>query len=281
MYPLSLLYPLIQKKLCQDKPLDSKHRFFLSNTFGLNSFDDIRTFLVAEPEEAMSFYDLLFSPDETFQIQLEPLLSREVISIADRSQLIDRLSTSNLTATILFEQSLQGLTVTIDPIIISAFIYRLHLSRTIPISIRKMLPEKDQQQWRVLVQLRNEAIPWTEKRSDFIARIIQTFLDDDAFPNILSDMLHFCKECEDQSDFVYQLKKRKRQLSQNLNRYQHGQALYEKHSMEFLMVSGIRPIHLDVEKTNKTIRIIDKVLNDLFGTNEFILPENYTKCYTI
>lgn len=270
-----LLYDIICDQLCQDKPIDSSHRSFLANAWGLHSDSEIREFLISEPQEAISFYDLLCFPDEAFQVKIEPLFISDTISMADQSYLIDRLSTSRLTTNILFEKNCQNFNWQIDPMMISTFVSRLNLTQRISQNIRNIFVKRDSRQWPLYVLLRNKNIKWTDESCEFIERIIQTFLGDNDLSKILIHMLEFCAECGHQGDFLNQLKKRKRQLVQNLHRYKHSQDLHEKHSMEFLVSSGIRPVHVNVEDTNTAILFIDRVLKDVFGKIEYILPEDY------
>ena len=269
------LFIAIKKKLTQDIILDTCLRNFLVNTYNLSSDKEIKQFLKNEPDESISFIDLLFSPDIAFQIQIEPLISPKKFSDEDVSQLIHQLVTSNLIANINFDFTTESLSIQIPSEIVSSFIHRLNLNYEIPQALQNILTDNNPLKWQTLVQLRNEKMNWTKEVTDFISHLLETFLKDDQLTEIMAYMLSLCSEINEQEKFLSGLKRKKRQLIQNLYRYNHGQALIEKHNMEFLLLSGNRSVHVDEKQTKKQILIIDKVLNELFGEKEFILPEQY------
>jgi hypothetical protein len=276
---LCSLFDVIHTKLSQKNVLEPDIRYFLLNVYGLDSDEEIRYFLVNELDEAISFFDLFLSPDEKFQIQIERLLPVKGLSENDVADLIHCLSKSNLSATILFEHPIKQLSINIPFEIITSFVHRLYLNRKIPSHIRDVLTTDNLQKWRIFVQLRNKKMNWTDQKSDFIARILQIFLNDRQLNEILSYMLNFCTEHQDkQEDYLFLLKQKKRQLIQDLYRYNHGQALHEKYNMEYLLLSGIRSVHVDVDKTNLYISIINKVLKAVFDAQEIILPDFFYEC---
>ena len=271
---LTSFYSIICEKLCQDKNLDISHRSFLSSLWGVSSNNEIYDFLCNEPQEAMPFFDLLFFPDESIQLKIEPLLNSNPISYTTQSYLIDKLSSNLMTANIILDDSTK-FSWQIDPMIIKNFVSRLNLTQKIPENIKKIFNNDDNFQWNLYVLLRSNNIIWTDECCEFIEKIIRSFFKDKELFGILTSMLKFCAECGYKGDFFDQLKKRKRQHVQNLHRHKHSQNLHERHSKEFLNSSGIRPVHVDVKKTNISIQIIDKVLNESFLTTECILPEDY------
>ena len=256
-----MLYSALFKKLSAPICLDMTHRNFLSQAFGIASIDDIQNFLCTDSQEIMTFFDWLFFPDLTFQLHIESILSGSSISTADQDDLLDRLTKKKIQTSIQLDaKSFQ--TISIGPMIITPFISRLGLKRHIPKKFIDILYIDDNQKNRVLVYLRNEPIEWTDKRSRFISQIIQAFLHNpDELFDILPQMLIFCGQY--QHNFMHELTRRKHQLLQNLERFQNVQALQEKHSIEFLVSSGVRSIHVDVLQSQAEIAIIDKVL---YGT---------------
>jgi hypothetical protein len=253
-----LLYAALLKKLREPIHLDISHRNFLSQTFGIESIDEIRDFLCADSQDNMTFFDWLFYPDETFQVQIESILSGSHISAAEQDDLIDRLAKNNIQTTIQLDATTYQ-SIILGPMIISPFISRLGLKRHIPKELIEIQYINEIQKNHVLVYLRNETIDWTDNRRYFINRIILAFLSNqDELLNVLSQMLNFCGQY--QHNFMHELTRRKHQLLQNLERFQNFQTLQEKHSMEFLVSSGIRSIHVDVRETKAEIAVIDNVL---------------------
>lgn len=252
-----MLYSALLKKLSDPINLDTTHRNFLSQTFGIVSIDDIQAFLCTDSQEMMTFFDWLFFPDMTFQLQLEPILSGSCLASADQNDLIDRLTKKNIQARIQLDaETYQA--ISIGPMIIKPFINRLGLKRPIPQKFIDIQYMDDNQKNYVLVCLRNEPIEWTDKRIHFISQIILAFLSNqDELFEILPQMLIFCGQF--QHNFMHELARRKHQLLQNLERFQNFQALHEKHSMEFLASSGIRSFHVDVRQSKAEIAMIDMV----------------------
>jgi hypothetical protein len=256
------LFATILEKLSETKCLDNCHRNFLSQTFGKESIDDILEFLSDDSQDIMTFYDWLFFPDVDFQKQIESILSGRNLSTIEQEMLIDSLVNQKIQSRIQLNSKTYQI-ISIGPIIIQTFVSRLRLTRFIPERLMNISYLDANQKNSVLVYLRNESIEWTDLRCDFICQIIQSFLNDqsDLF-EILPQMLIFCGQY--QNDFFQELVGRKNQLSQNLDRFKNLQSLQERHSMEFLLASGIRSIHVDILQSKAEIAIIDKVL---FATN--------------
>jgi len=253
-----LLFATILEKLSETKCLDKSHRNFLSQTFGIESIDEILEFLCDDSHEIMTFYDWLFFPDVAFQKQIESILSGRNLSTSEQENLIDRLVNQNIQSKIQLD-SKNSQMISIGPTIITAFVSRLGLTRFVPEKFIEISYLDENQKNSVLVYLRNESIEWTDARCDFICQIIQSFLNNQLeLFEILPQMLIFCGQYH--CHFIQKLLGRKHQLSQNLDRFNNLQALHERHSMEFLISSGIRSIHVDVIQSKAEIAIIDKVL---------------------
>ena len=269
-----MLYSTIWEKLSESIVLDVTHRNFLTHTFGIEAIEDIRQFLCTDSQDIMTFYDWLFFPDMTFQKQIESILSGKNISAAAQSDLIDRLVKKDIQSKIRLDTKTYQ-TISIGPTIILPFVNRLRLTNCIPeILIDIPYPDENRKNY-VLVYLRNATIEWTDTRCRFIYQIIESFLNNqEDLLEILPQMLNFCGQY--QLNFIQELARRKRQLGQNLERFQNLQDLQEKHSMEFLVSSGIRSIHVDVLQSEAEIAIIDKVIFELNGgTGPLPLPNHF------
>jgi len=257
-----LLFQAILDKLYEPRYLDSSQRSFLYQTFGLDNTDDILEFFSSGSQDVMTFLDWLFFPDITFQRHIESILSGKSLSKTTHSALIDQLCSAKITSTIQIS-SQQNLTIVIEPELISTFVFRLALHRFIPDQFHQISFKNDFQKHSIFVYLRNQALSWTDERADFICQIIRKFMDrPEQLFDILPQMLIFCGH--HQSNFLRALEKKKQQLVQNLHRFQNLQALQEKHSMEFLISSGVRSIHVDVSNTENEIEMINNILCDSF-----------------
>jgi len=258
-----LLYSALLEKLSETIYLGKSHREFLSQLFGIESVDEILIFLSDDSQDIMTFYDWLFFPDVSFQMKIESILLGRKISTREEANLIDRLIQKNIQSMIQLDEKTKQM-IRIGPVIISAFVNRLGLKRHIPKKIID-IPYIDQhQKISVLIHLRNENIEWTENRCNFVHQVIHTFLDDlEELLIMLPWVVRFCGQY--QQDFMQELARRKSHISQSLERFQNLKALQEKHSMEFLLSSGIRSIYVDEKQSKAEIAMIDKIL---FFTNQ-------------
>ena len=260
-----MLYSIILEKLSEPIYLEKKHRNFLSQTFGVDSNDDIQQFICTDSQDIMTFYDWLLFPTMAFQKKIESVLQGRNISTADHTDLIHRLIKNNIQSKIQLDANTYQV-ITIEPMIISPFVNRLNLKRRIPDKLIGIHYQDENLKNGVFVYIRNEAIEWTEARCKFIFEIIQSFLDNhQELYEILPQMLLFCGQY--QQNFSQELAKRKQHLSQNLERFKNFQSLQQKHSIEYLVSSGIRSIHVDVLQSKAEMAIIDKVLFEVFGEN--------------
>jgi len=263
-----LLYAALLEKLTEPICLDKSHRDFLNQVFGIKSIDEIQQFLCNDSQDIMTFYDWLFFPDMAFQKKIESILSGRNISISAQSDLINRLVKKNIQTKVQLDSKIYQM-IPIGIMIIEPFVRRLNLNCCLPDNFIEFQFPDNQLKNCVLVYLRNASIEWTESRCRFICKVIQSFLNDqEALIEILPRILIFCGQYQDQ--FHLELTKRKRQLSQNLERFKNHQALQEKHSFELLMSSGVRSVHVDVYQSEAEISMIDSVLFKVYDENDML-----------
>ena len=253
-----MLYSAIHEKLSETIFLDKTHRDFLSQLFGIASIDEIRNFLCDDSQDIMTFFDWLFFPDLAFQMKIESILLGRNISSVEQSALIDRLIQKKIQSRIQLDLNTYQ-PIFLEPMIISTFVNRLGLNRYIPEKLIDISYIDEHQKKCVLVHLRNEIIEWTNNRCVFIHQVIHSFLNNqEDLLDLLPWAVRFCGQYE--KDYIQALVRKKHQISQSLERFQNLKALQEKHSMEFLLSSGIRSIHVDVIQSKAEITIIDKIL---------------------
>ena len=258
----------IQEKLCEQIVIHEDHRHFLSHAFGLETSTEIHDFLLRDSEETLTFMDWLLFPDLAFQLRIESVLDGGHIFFDQQSRMIEQLISENIKTNIQIDNKLET-NISLNPEIIANYVYRLGLTRIIPEKLRTIRFTDNHQKYSVWIQLRNDEIHWTDQSIDFVYQIIEGY---QAKPqerhDILAYAIKLCSECKDTTDYFDQLKKKKHTLIQNIQRFQHAQALQEKFSMEFLITSGVRAAHVDIVQTNAEIAIIDQILMEVFDFYE-------------
>ena len=231
---------------------------------------------VADADNA-SLCELVFSPDETLQIALEPLLAKTAFQAVDEAVVAGFLMAQPLTTGLVFPAPYPRLTVDMPPDVVESFVSHLKISW-------QMAPRLSQAVSRFVagsfqgaarVRLRHARVAYTGQQVDFLCGLFEKLgTDTDNFPACFDFMLDLFAESPDAGDVRLRLKEKKRFYFKALQIAETVAARQQQSNMETLILQGSRFPHVDPEEPRRRMRLIDRISRAMFGTTEYF--ENRT-----
>lgn len=251
---------------------------FIDSTFLNPSLKDFKAIL-AEPEngEVQSLLELVFFPDETFQIQLESLIARMDLREKDEKSLIEYFRTTSPSTRLFLPEGRGVLTLSLPGRCVPSFIKRLHISKKMSPALEKVVdrhvPAKFQD--HVKVKLRNSRFEQTDRRIAFLDRFFEKMESQtDDFSDIFDcmglvfDLFHETRRDEK----IFQgLGKKKKFFFRNLQTAAKYERQLAASNMEILLLQGKNRPYIDKADTQKKMALIDKICNVVYG--KIVYPE--------
>lgn len=257
---------------------------FMASTFGALSESEIAGVLSdvdnAESATAMEF---IFFPDESQQIQLEPLLEQAQFLETDLPEVLDILWARQPVATL----SGPGLTAFGQKVprwIAEAFIRRLHIENHLDTRLQVPVAKfhgivspagamAADDMLRIKVRLRNTRRPFTSAQIGFLEKFFQKFkAPRSVFFQALDFSLAFLDETPDTPDFYEALMEKKRFLFLSCQRSRRFQRMLGKNNIETLMAQGVRAAYINCEDAEAKITLIDRIARALYGKSQYFDP---------
>jgi hypothetical protein len=236
--------------------------------------DRLAAFLNEDTDsERDSLLDLIFFPDQAFQIDLEPMLDAARYSAEDENEVHDRLMAGVIRAWVNLPDGRQLTRILVPDFIKSQFLERLNISwpmdHHVSAAIRKGVSAVLRP--TVKVRLRNAGISTAPHQRDFLCRFFERMTDSD--PDYLAclDLALSLLETAGESDTVYHLLvDHKRSLFRSLQQARRFRILLGRSNMETLMLQGVRASHVSPNALMHHMRLIDLICFGVFGNTEAI-----------
>jgi hypothetical protein len=218
--------------------------------------------------EKDSLLYLIFSPDESIQIQLENILEKEDFNKEDENKIIDLFISRNPETTIHFQDNGSSLKLAIPSSIAKRFISQLNISKKLDnrfvVAINKIVYDKFQ--LPVKVKLRNTGFAHTENKINFICSFFERIkTESNDFTKCLDFILNFLDELRDDRDIFQSLSVKKEFHFQNLQKADMFHEQMSKRNMETLILQGVKIPHINKDDEINKIAIIDKISYTVFG----------------
>lgn len=236
--------------------------------------DRLAAFLTDDTDcERDSLLDLIFSPDQAVQIDLEPLLEEARYSRQDEAVFQHRLSARAIKAPIDMPDSRLLASVRVPDDIKSQYLARLNITwqmdprvaaaiesgvSAVPLPVVK-------------VRLRNAGIRFTSCLRVFLCRFFERMVDSD--PDYLASLdlvLSLLETAGEGADGFDLLAGHKRSLFRSLQQARRFEALRQRSNMETLMLQGVRTPHASPDELMHRMRLIDLICLGMFGKTETI-----------
>ena len=256
--------------------LSKDARHYIDSTFSSPLRGELAKILEDESScETEPLLEMIFFPDETQQIQLEPMLTRYRFEKSDRPKILESLFSQPL-ETVLFFPGPQGkLRLKVPRAAAAQFISRLNISKKIDSRLLKSLDQyvDEKLKARFKVRLRNTRFDFTENKVAFLKRF---FVNMKTETKIVSDcfdfLLVFFDELKDDRDIYRGLMEKKRFYFQNIQKVLRAESQLKKSNLETLILQGGRMLFFDKQEAEQNIRRIDEISRAVFNRTEPVDP---------
>jgi hypothetical protein len=220
-----------------------------------------------------SLLDLIFYPDETVQIDMEPLLAAARYSASDEAVLAERLMARAVDVQLTMPDGLPLVQIRLPGDIKRQYLRRLNISWQIDPEVSAVIESKVSPACRpvVGVRLRNADLRFTSDRRSFLCRFF-AFMDDHDpdYPDCLSLVLSLMGSAGEGDCGYDLLAGHKRFLFRSLQQANRFESLIRQSNMETLMLQGLRAPHAAPDALMRQMHLIDRICLTMFGTTETI-----------
>jgi hypothetical protein len=242
---------------------------FIDSTFSDPSADELADILGAENDsERDSLLELLFTPDESVQLELEHLLATKASLGLNEDRVVELLCRPAPSVGFRLPEKRGAVKVAMTPLLARRFVHQLNLNRLIPeplaAAIEARLAGRDR--LRLRVQLRNARFDFVPFKTDFICRLIEhlSFEDENAWESFAFalDLLAGTAPAADIGDTLME---RKKLLVKAL---QHSRQLREQlatSNIETLLSRGQRLTWVDEAAVRRQLECVDRICLAAFG----------------
>ncbi len=239
--------------------------------------EQLRAFLSDDrsQSERDSLLDLIFSPDLTVQMGLEPLLESVCWSPDRVAALQDQLLATPIRVWIKMPDGSRLVRIPVSDDVKSQYLERLNITWQLDPDVHAAIDRgvAATMALRVKVRLRNHNLRPSIDQQMILCRFFERMADDD--PDYLAclDLFLTLMARPVKSDAVYDhLVDHKRFLFRSLHHAQRFEALLRRSNMETLMLQGIRAPHAPQDELMHQMRLIDQICFSIFGKIETIAP---------
>ena len=209
--------------------------------------------------------ELLFAPDETFQVELEETLAGRRL---DAEQIAGLLCRPLLEVLFRFPDGRGTLGLEMTPALSRHLVCQLRIDRTIPADLSQALESAADacERRRARVLIRNARVQLTPEAVAFLRGFLtQVGLRDGQAWECLSFALDVLADGENPADLFQALADRKRWLVKALTRGRKQGELLGQANIETLMSQGARLTVIDEADTRRRIGCIDRICAAVFG----------------
>ena len=247
---------------------------YLDSTFSNHSIHTL-TAVIQDPSdcEREPLIELLYFPDESIQVQLEPFFENAAFEKDDELTVLKHLC-SSLGETLFHFPDNQSTWKIQTPVSgAQAFLYRLNISNNLDKRlITAMHPvTRNVDGNRYKVKIRNAGIDLDQKKIDCLeAFFLKLDPDCEGFLERFHFILHFLGEWKGAGNLYDALTDKKRLYFMQLQQASKFETLRKDRNMETLMMMGIRSPHMDRQDITRKIAMIDDISLAIFGKTVYV-----------
>jgi hypothetical protein len=238
--------------------------------------DGLRAFLNDDGDgQRDSLLDLIFSPDEAVQIDMEPLLEAARCSRDDEAVLHAHLKARAVDARILLPDGGFLVKIPVPDAIKSQYLARLAIARRLDPEVAAAVEKhvSPSRQPFVKVRLRNAGIRLAPGQRLFLCRFFEYMADTEPdFAECLDLVLSLLETAGTDVNGYDLLAAHKRFLFRSLQQIRRFEIQLRQSNMETLMLQGVRAPHASSDELARHMHLIDRIAVGIFGTTEIIAP---------
>ena len=238
--------------------------------------DRLVAFLADESDSQRdSLLDLIFSPDQAVQVDLEPLLASAGFSCEDEATVYDRLMARSICAPVTMPDGRPLAGVRVPDLVKAQYLARLNITWQLDSRVAAAIESGVSVQLRpmVRVRLRNAGLRLPPGARVFMCRFFERMADSEPdYPACLDLVLAILETAGQGADAYDLLVDHKRGLFRGLQQIRRFETLLRRSNMETLMLQGVRAPHASPGELIHHMRLIDLICFSIFGKTETIEP---------
>ena len=249
---------------------------FIDSTFSDPSAAELAAILGTDADsERDSLLELLFSPDEPVQLEIESLLATMGPLGLDEDRAVERLCRPALSAAFRLPGNRGGVNVAVTPWLARRFVRSLNINRPLPEPVAAAIETRltGPARLRLRVLLRGARFDFSPSKTEFLCRLIDRLgLADDGGWESWEFALELLAGVDPAADICQALEERKRLLVKALH---HGRQLREQlaaANIETLLSRGQRLTWIDEAAAMRQLVCIDRICLAAFGRILHIEP---------
>jgi len=247
---------------------DQNIKKFIASTFSNPNLEALREILYDKTDnDKDSLTDLIFSPDEAVQCQLETLIETETFNSGDEKRICRRIAMEKPESCLIFPDAGVTIKLPLTPAIITAYVSRLKLTQRLPLKIRTVINQQSDKATALLikVKLRNSGIQFTSEQIDFLDVFFKALSPGEKILHYLNFVIPFLESLPANKTVQKALQDQRQQCLNNIDLATRFEIMLKKSNMETLMLQGIRTPHISKAETLAKIAVIDDICYALWS----------------
>jgi len=253
--------------------LDSKTLHFIDSTWLNPDTDQLKHFLCDESDsERESVLDLIFSPDESVQIELEDLLESKNFSRQDENVVRDLLMSRLPQTRLHFPDGRGALRLVLPAFNAGRFISRLRISKKLEDRIIESVNAHVNEEARasVKVRFRNKRTVCTENKIRFLCMFFERMNTNmTGFTDCVGFILSLLDEIREDNDMYHALISKKQSIFRSVQQAGKFEEQLKKSNIEIMRSQGFSAPYINKEEAIGNMRWIDRINMSVFGKTEF------------
>ena len=264
----------IREVLKQGIPLDDEVMHYIDSTYSMPTAEQLHEML-SQPADSQddSLRELIFSPDESIQLQIEDLLEEKAFKKTDEEKVVSYLLERPVETGLYSTDRRVSLTQHMPRSNIERFVSQLnigqHMDSDITAAVHRHLDCR--QHAAVNLRLRNRRFKLTGNNIDFLCTMIEKLgPGTEDFLACFEFMLGLFEETPDDDDIYRLLRLKKRFYFKALQASEKFHEQWKNSNMETLILQGVRTPYIDPTNAENRMELIDRISYAVFGKIEYI-----------
>ncbi len=241
---------------------DKNIKRYITSTFSDTNPEALQEILHDETDhDRDSLIDLIFTPDETVQCQLETQIETERFNSDDEKHLCRLIAMDKPESCLIFPEDRITIKLPLTPAIITAYVSRLKLTQRLPLKLRTVINQQsDKAMARLIkVKLRNSGMQFTSEQIDFLYDFFKALSSSKKFLYYVNFVIPFLESLPANKTVEMALQAQREQYLNNIDLATRFEIMLKKSNMETLMLQGIRTPHISKAETIENIATIDDI----------------------
>jgi len=250
---------------------DKKTQQYIASVFLSPGPEMLRKILHDETDsDRDSLLDLIFTPDETAQCQLEALIEAGNFDSGDEKRICRIIGMESAKSCLILPNERISISLPLTPAIILAYVSRLKLTRTLPLKLIAVINQRFDKAvaLQVKVTLRNSGLRFTGAQIDFLSKFFKVLSSDKKFQDHFNFMIPILESLPANKTIRKALQDQRKQYINHIDQAAQFKKMLEKGNMETLMLRGIRTPYISEAQTLAKIAAIDDICYSIWTKKE-------------